>query len=259
MSRPSDKDRLLWLLTEHGGLSNPYLKSELRMEDSRYLTIVNSLIEDGVIEKYRCRGGGLRLSNKGERTAADLTKGAATSGVSKEKDLYAPFCEILRAEGKQSEECAQIIDSSALRIRGKWSNPDVIKLSVRHYRLQRQSKLFLTTYELKSWGRWNLESVFEAASHRRFAHESYVVLEWLKDHPVEGLEYIEQACGRFGVGLILLQPFYSSFRAEIQLWAEANVPSEDETEEFLSYVLQRAGKETEQDFENLWSNAVWGT
>ncbi|WP_421954062.1 hypothetical protein [Polaromonas sp.] len=111
--------------------------------------------------------------------------------------------------------------------------------------------MLLTTYELKQWKRWNVESVFEAASQRRFAHESYVVLEWAKGEEVVGLEEIASVCSRFGVGLLTLHPYYSSFRYTVQLDAEKHETPDDYVEEYLGYVFEK-NEDAKQKYENLW-------
>lgn len=100
-------------------------------------------------------------------------------------------------------------------------------------------RVLLTTYEIKQWRRWNIDSVFEAASQRRFSNQAYLVLEWAKGEEIVGLEEMLSVCSRFGVGLITLHAYYKSFRYAIQLDAEEHSVSEDRAEEFLDYVFQK--------------------
>ena len=247
MPRPTDVERLMWLLKEQGNTSNQQVRSKLNLTEGRYREIKNQLIEKGLVEKFRCRGGGISLTLKGSsKNAAPNAK----SAVGSESDLYDPFAVALRNEAKENEENAIVLNTSALRKSGKWSNPDLTKISVRSFPIIRTNKVHLTTYELKQWGRWNLEAAYEAASHSKFAHQSYVVLEWAKDFPVEGLDGLMQVCGRFGVGLMTLQPHYKKWRHEVQLEAVETMPSDDFIEEFLGYVLNRQNGSSEY-------NALW--
>ena len=166
--------------------------------------------------------------------------------------MYPHFIKALTDESAENEETAAVFDTSSLRKRGKWSNPDVARVSIRKFPILRSHKVILTTYELKQWGRWNVEVVYEAASQRRFAHEAYVALEWAKDVPVEGLDELIALCSRFGVGLITIHPHYTSFRHVVQLDAEPNNPPEDNVEEFLGYVFERR-QENKASYEALWS------
>jgi hypothetical protein len=248
MPRPSDKERLMWLLQEKGGTSNQQVRSVLDLSQERYKTVRDELISAGLVEKFRCRGGGILLTAKGTKQKAAPD---AKSSVGKENELYTPFADALTAEANENEEEAIVFDTSSLRKSGKWSNPDLTKISIRSFPILRVNKVVLTTYELKQWGRWNLEAAFEAASHRNFAHQSYVALEWAKDFPVEGLDEITQACGRFGVGLMTLHPYYTKWRHVVQLEAAPYAPSEDFVEEYLGYVFEKQTG-SRQKYDALW-------
>lgn len=232
---PRDRDRVIWLLQEQGRCSNRYVRSTLTLSDERYAEIRQELLQEGLVEKVKGQGGGVQLTDKGFEVALPQ----ATSSVKNEKALYAPFVKVLEAESGENEEPALVIDTSALRKSGKWSNPDITKISIRKFPILRTHKILVTTYELKQWARWNIESVFEAASQRRFAHESYVVLEWAKGEEVVGLDELLAVCSRFGVGLLTLHLYYRGYRYDVHLEAEKYNASEDYLEEFLGYVFQR--------------------
>ena len=67
MSKLSDRDRILFLLSETEGLSNLRIKTELNLTDERYAAVREELIDDNLVEKYVCQGGGIRLTRKGEK------------------------------------------------------------------------------------------------------------------------------------------------------------------------------------------------
>jgi len=238
----------MWLLQEQGGTSNQQVRAVLELGVDRFKKVRDELINDGLVEKYRCRGGGILLTVKGSKQKAAPD---ATSSVDKEKDLYEPFVRELDLESKENEENALAFNTSSLRKSGKWSNPDLVKLSVRSFPIIRTKKVIITTYEVKQWDRWNLEAAFEAASHRNFAHYSYVALEWARDFPIEGLDDISQACSRFGVGLMTLHPYYTGWRHKIQLEATPYVPSDEFAEEFLGYVFEKRPVDQER-YNRLW-------
>ena len=245
MTRPADKDRLIWLLQEQGRSSNRNVRSTLKLSDERYAKIKQELLDEKLVEKVKGQGGGVQITARGmkEKTLPD-----AVSSVENEKALYEPFVKVLDAEATENEEAALVIDTSALRKSGKWSNPDVTKISVRKFPILKTHRILLTTYELKQWKRWNVKSVFEAASQRRFAHEAYVVLEWAKGEEVAGLEEMISVCSRFGVGLLTLHPYYTSFRYAVQLDAEKHATSDDYVEEYLGYVVEKS-EATRQRYE----------
>lgn len=240
MPRPADKDRLIWFLQEQGRSSNRRARAALQLADERYAVIRSELLDEGIIEKVKGQGGGVQLTVRGLK---EKTLPNTKSAVENEKSLYGPFQKIMQASSDEDEDRAMVIDTSALRMSGKWSNPDITKISVRTFPILRTHKILVTTYELKQWKRWNIESVFEAASQRRFAHESNVVLEWAKGEPVSGIDDLMTVCGRFGVGLLTIHPYYSSFQYVTQLDAENHAPNEENVEEFLGYVFEKYPQE----------------
>lgn len=70
MGRQPDRVKILNLLDEKGGLPNRQVKRALNLSDARYGAVRNELKRDGLVEKYRCRGGGLRLTRKGKKAAS---------------------------------------------------------------------------------------------------------------------------------------------------------------------------------------------
>jgi hypothetical protein len=65
-----DRVKILNLLDEKWGLPNHQVKQALNLSDARYGAVRNELKRDGLVEKYRCRGGGLRLTRKGKKAAS---------------------------------------------------------------------------------------------------------------------------------------------------------------------------------------------
>lgn len=236
MPRNSDRDRVLNVLAESSGLSNARIKQELNLRDERYEQVRAELIDEGLAEKYVCRGGGLRLTKKGEREISPEYE--ATSSVGKEHELYDPLVQALEREAPES----LAFDTASLRRRGKWQNPDVTQISVEVYPYLRRRRVLLTTYEVKQWGVWDVNTVFEAASHARFAHEGFVVLEWTeKAFSVSDprLVHVVRECQRFGIGLGTLEPYYSQYRFHVRLEPVSKEPSDADVEEWLAYAMER--------------------
>ncbi len=236
MPRPTDQERILNLLVETEGLSSARIKVELNLRDDRYEEVRTELIEEGLVEKYVCRGGGLRLTKKGEREVKPVYE--TESSVSKEHELYAPLVDALLRETPES----LAFDTASLRKRGKWQNPDVTQVTIEVYPYLRRHRVLLTTFEVKQWASWDVNAVFEAASHARFAHEGVVVLEWpersfsLSDPRVG---QVIRECQRFGIGLATLEPYYTQYRLHTRLDAGRKEPSDTEVEEWLDYALSR--------------------
>jgi hypothetical protein len=166
------------LLAETSGLSSARIKTALKLADERYEAVRGELITDGLAEKYTGRGGGLRLTKKGEREVSPEPEGVSAFG--REDAMYQPLIDALERDAgdaleREAGEGSVIFETASLRKRGKWQNPDVTELRVDVFPRLRQRRTLVITYEAKPWGAWDIHAVFEAASHARFAHESHLV------------------------------------------------------------------------------------
>lgn len=224
----------------------------MELADERYQNVKAELIEQGLIEKVKGQGGGIQLTDKGWKYGA-LPE--SESAVSKEIELYPHFVRLLRDESLENDEPAVIIDTSSMRKSGKWVNPDVTKITLRRLPLLRTHKVIVTTYELKQWKRWSLQSVYEAASQRRFAHHSNLVIEWARDAEVVLPEQIVNDCMRFGVGVLTMRTHYKSFRYFSQVESETHNPPDEVVEQYLEYVFDRY-PEAETSFQELWKQEI---
>jgi len=243
--RPKDDMRVLRLIDAGGGMSNARLRAELDLSDTRYQEIKKLLLDDGYVEPYRCRSGGLKLTKDGQKKLESGANDRITSNVKKENDLYKPLQEYLKKTADEDELNSLVIDTSSLKNRGKWQNPDLTQITIEHYKNLRKTSIIVTTFEVKRWGAWDVGVVFEAASHRRFSHHAQVVLEWPKDtnfsltDPTYRIDEIARECQRFGVGLMTLRKHYSSYRLHTHIEAEEHIPSYDAIEYWLEYVLSK--------------------
>ena len=169
----------------------------------------------------------------------------ATSTVDKESDLYKPLITLLEMQAKEDGVEAIVCPTHSLRARGRWQNPDVTHLAIERYPHLRQTRIVVTTYEVKQFPRWNVDAVYEAASHRRFAHRSYIVLEWPKNiefsltDPTYRLDQIFRECQRFDVGLATLHRHYNSYRFRERYEARQTPPKDEDIESWLEHVFER--------------------
>ncbi len=253
MPRTSDRDRIIKMLAETGGSSSARIKVELDLGDDRYDALRSELIEDGTAEKYVCRGGGLRLTPSGDRQVP--TEGeTAKATVAKEKELYDPLVAALLKDAPESVA----FDTASLRKRGKWQNPDVTQVFVDVYPWLRRLRVAITTFEVKPWGVYDVNAVFEAASHARFAHQGFVVLEWCeKEFSLSDarLEMLVRECRRFGVGILTLERHYSHWRVHPRLDAAPfTEPHDADVEEWLDYALTRR-EDARGTFERLMTES----
>jgi predicted transcriptional regulator len=243
MPKLADTDRVLQLLSDNEGLSNLRIKTELNLGDERYAIVRNELIESGLVEKTRGRGGGIRLTRKGERESPSYD--GLSSGVEGESDLYTPLVNFLEAQAVEDGVQAVVCSTHSLRSKGQWQNPDVTRLSVEYYRNLRKMQVTVSTYEVKQFPKWTVSAVYEAASHHRFSHEAHVVLEWPKDlefsvtDPTYKADQIARECQRYGVGLATLHPHYNGYRLFPRIDATPRTPDDEDVDIWLDYVFSR--------------------
>jgi hypothetical protein len=245
MSRVLDRNRILGILGETDGLSNLRIKTELNLTDQRYAQVREELLNEGLVEKYVCRGGGIKLTRAGEKKVPTYN---ASSKVKNEEALYEPLVKFLEKQAEEDEVQALVWDTHRWKARGQWQNPDVTRVTVEHYpHLGKSPRVLVTTYEVKQFPRWNVDAVYEAASHNRFSHEAWVVLEWPKEiefsptNSTYRLDQLARECSRFGVGLATLQPYYSSSRLHVRLEPNPQkIPSDEDLDRWFEHIFSRS-------------------
>jgi predicted transcriptional regulator len=254
MTKLSDRDRVLGLLIDVDGLSNVRVKTELNLSDDRYQNVRQKLIDEGMVEKYVCYGGGVRLTKKGEKEIT--VEIDIESSVEKESDLYDPFLKMLQLQIEEDESKVVVCPTHSLKARGQWQNPDVTSIEIESYKYLRKQRVVVTTYEIKQFPRWSVGAVYEAASHHRFSHQAYVVLEWPKDVEFSILDtkyklnQLSRECVRHGVGLATLEPYYKSYRLHSRLEPKPFAPQDEAVDSWLEYVFSRLDHQR-RDFEKM--------
>ena len=255
MAGITTKNRFLRYLSEEVEASNEEIRSSLNIANDKFIKLKKELLNEGLIEVFARRGGGLRLTKKGEK---DNNQEASTPKkvVAKESDLYKPFLESLTKEiDETTPEVAWDI-SSRKRI-GKWMNPDLVKISVEKFEyLKLPPRVFITTYEVKKYkdGK-DIKSAFEAAAHKRFSHASYLVIEITEDgyDDQPNFDEISAECVRLGIGLITLKRNSTAENYEhfIKIKAEEHSPLDGIIEQFLRENIQ-GNKERIREYQQLF-------
>ncbi|WP_437576784.1 hypothetical protein [Sorangium sp. So ce887] len=254
MARTSDRDRILGMLSDAGqGLSNQRIRTTLGLGEERYDQVRTELLDEGLIEKYRARGGAIRLTRKGERQVAPDDE--QTSQVEKESELYPLLVSALDKEF--DNDLAIAFDTGRFRKRGQWKNPDVTAVAVEVHRWLHRREVQVTTYEVKRYGDHSVTCVFEAASHASFAHQAYVVLEWHGAFDVSDVRIgqLLSECQKFGVGLSTLEKHYKSHRVIERLApVPRRVPLDRDVEEWLEYAFDH-DEAAKKAFLEVWAKS----
>jgi hypothetical protein len=129
--------------------------------------------------------------------------------VGDEKDLYDPVLNWLRDNwGKEVLEDGDEywIHKTAFQARkgqpGRWSRPDIMSVQVSRFDILPRRSVEVTTFEVKRLeDSKDVKSVYEAASHQRWGHYSYLVAETTVLSPSLP-EYVLSEATRFGVGIM---------------------------------------------------------
>ncbi|HIJ83946.1 MAG: hypothetical protein HW380_369 [Magnetococcales bacterium] len=232
----SDKDNMLSaLVNSNGQLSYSRLIEVLDWDEDKFKSVLNQIINEELAEKYRCRGGGVRLTESGLSSSARLKK--IKSAVAAEIELYPILIDLLKEDAEFEEENSDVFDISRMRMSGLWQNPDVLKITVTDYSVLKKKIIHVTSFEVKKADSWGINSVFEAASHSRFVNDSYFVLE-RENEEISGLEEAIDACRYFGVGLMIMFKSDEGFYKKVILEADTKQPKDDYLENFLTGAIQ---------------------
>lgn len=184
-------------------LQNKLKEKEVPIEEfaKRFWEYRQELLDKNFIEKRRGRGGSVRRIEKHE----------PTKFVDDESKLYPKLVEWLKlndvAELRSKKWEAWVCDTSREhhpRESGKWSRPDVTVVKIKEYDFAPEKEFTVVGYEIKQHDdKDDTKGVFEAASHSKFCHECYLVIETSEEEAIESEEPPEKLRSdlrRFGVG-----------------------------------------------------------
>jgi len=266
----SDKAiQLLRLIPEDGSyVGNTFLRRRLGWPaEDEYWDARQELLDKGLIQTGKGRGGSVALvvasPEGGEARALDITaaeeivseieeKAAKRAElVSDETELYEPLKKWIESTlGRPVEEVGDYFlvkitasPSGRKRESGQWSRPDVTSVQVNTYELVPHPDVEVSSYEVKRYGdASNLSSVFEAASHSRWAHFTYLVVEDSETAPLALSERFEQELLRYDVGLIKMFKHDGSYKFVEDLEPSFQPPESKDLDELLKGFFASDGK-----------------
>ncbi|MFZ2050952.1 MAG: hypothetical protein WAU69_08500 [Solirubrobacteraceae bacterium] len=186
---------------------NLSLRSKLDFDDETYKRAKRELLDAERV--IRGVGYGGTLAKAGVRASEAEPKPSGPGLVGREDELYAPFVEWLESSFEDQELAfARAKDTSTGRGRsratGRWSRPDVTAVQVLSYEWLPEIRVEVSSYEIKrAKDAANLESVYEAAAHGRWAHRCSLVLEQLADESID--PSIADEVRRFKLGLYTMR------------------------------------------------------
>ncbi len=256
---------LMSLVPESGdNIGNVSLREQLRhkveshgdqLTDEDYWLLRDSLIESGLLEHGRGRGGSVhrvRTDTNGSSTTAPEASSVPNSatipvpGTSQieeftEASLYEPFHNaIMNGYTKDNRLKRFISEVTAHQGRratgGRWTRPDITLVAVRTYQFTPGKRLEVITFEVKPDLDGALEGVYEALAHSAFAHRSYLAVDIREfkepDQDVPD-DRIVQECTRHGVGYIAFTDVSDYNTYEIVSPAKLKEPDPEEVDNFI--------------------------
>jgi len=244
--------QLIEKITEKGGhAGNVTLQRELGWNEEIYWAIRDRLVDSGLLEIGRGRGGSVSLVAQPTSSIAPepIAVSSSVSSISRvsEAELYKPVAEVLRRQwARDLRFRSHVVEVTARQGRretgGTWTRPDIVTAALRVFPHVPGKFFDLITFEVKPLDGIDVTAVFEALSHRRAATQAYV---WLhvpagaesSEELTSLLKRIEEEASRHGVGMIVgANPSdYSSW--DLRLRASRFEPDPESLNEFIAQQL----------------------
>lgn len=196
-------------------IGNTSLMRQLRWDENEYWEVRNRLVDKGILETGRGRGGSVRIiqAPAEDEEGVELDENAsedATGERERETDLYVPLKRVLEekwVKDKRFESwIAQITaHQGARQTGGTWSRPDITIATVSTYPYVPGRHFDVVTFEVKPNWSIDVTAVYEALGHLRSATRAYVLLHIRDDEDsdvADRLTEINAEAKRHGVGVI---------------------------------------------------------
>jgi hypothetical protein len=232
-------------------VGNKSLRDKLGWEPAYYFEIRDRLVRRSVLSIGRGYGGSVYLVRAiAAAKPSEESAQAPTKAYTKEKDLYGPIAKALEDGWSRDlghhNFLVQITSSLGKRATGgMWTRPDITVVAVDSYPYVPGRFIEVVTYEIKPEGSWSVNGVFEAASHSRFATQSYLLLhapDGQASIRKEHLERLEKECTRFGIGLGLVRKPDSYETYEFLVDPDRRQPDPAEMNRFIEQQLSDESK-----------------
>lgn len=238
---------LLRLYQDQGWMKLSELRSEFATHAKKFATEFARLREERLVVIGKGHGGRVAITEQGiDRYLDEYDDSDEYKKLGPESVLYPILRDCL-----QTDDNMVLIAGGYKQRRGQWTNPDVVEVSFEDLPLLGKRSVQVSSYEVKTWDDWGIKGVYEAAAHAAMVHRAYLVLEWASKLPFDPARFerwterMMSECGRFGVGLMTLQPGSKPRTLRLHLEAVLHVPNEQQTERMLEYYLKKTARRSE--------------
>lgn len=232
---------------------NVTLMEELQWEPDLYWPIRNRLLDKGLVEKGKGKGGSVRKVQLSEQPIpAPVAEIPVQEGVPpqqppapvklREIDLYPKIVETLKNSWIKDhgiDDC--MIEITAMRGKtetgGKWSRPDITMVSYTTYAYVPGKHFDVITFEVKIADGFDVTAVYEALAHRRASTRAWVFL-YVDSNELDALaaeiEDVLDEAKKHGIGLIVATDLEKYETWDEKLSAIKTEPDPAKLNEYLS-------------------------
>jgi len=235
--------KILEALPKDGSMiGNTALRKRLGMDAAGFFQAKRELEERGKVVTGRGRGGSIGLAAEFIEPPSQPSR---VEGVKNESELYDPIKKYFDENWapnyiQPNYYCCVKTATPKGRKRktGLWLRPDISILTVSRYEFLPTKDIEVTTVEAKRYSDATPQAVFETASQSKFAHQAYLVIEWLEetdmdDSEKESIKRILKEAQRFGVGIIQMKNVSGRWDFREILEPERQKPDPDDCNTFI--------------------------
>lgn len=200
-----------------GSIGNTTLIRQLKWPSDTYWNIRNRLVDRGVLELGRGKGGSVRRTSLTDEAMDEIS--AESSSIvqqqvyEREAQLYAPMAEVIRNTwSADSGFDAIVLKETAQQggriTGGKWSRPDIAVATLSTYLYLPDRYFDVITFEIKPPDGIDVTCIYEALAHLRSATRAYVLLHVPDERATEledDLVEVYSEAKQHGIGVIVAE------------------------------------------------------
>lgn len=218
MNDPRENQLLALIPADGTGVGNTRLLRELGWREEDYWEVRNRLVDRGLLELGRGRGGSVRRLAAVDEARPRTVVASASAGECaelpqtrmSESDLYAPIAQVLddkwtKDKRVESAIIATTAHQGSRSTGGKWTRPDVTVATLSTYPYVPGRHFDVITFEVKPCDAIDVTAVYEALAHLRSATRAYVMLHVPDVHSDDLEELILEICAeakKHGIGVV---------------------------------------------------------
>jgi hypothetical protein len=241
MTKDRETELLDFVPTDGTGIGNTRLLRELDWDEDEFWEVRNRLVDRGVLELGRGRGGSVRRVQSVTTVLVPIPgteppprdEPAPDAERATEAELYGPVARVLDDKWTKDKRVeSAIVQLTALQGRratgGRWTRPDLTVATLSTYPYVPGRHFDVVTFEVKPSDAIDVTCVYEALAHLRSATRSYVLIHVPTARAEELEEGLLEICAeakKHGIGVITFEE-----ASDYQTWDERVEPIRREPE-----------------------------